>query len=309
MFRTWVKLGFLLLVLTTLIVSLGCGQTPEYKKIDLTNREAAASAPIPGPPAATLRVAIAGVISPIETLKTYEQLVSYIGQELHQSVEMVQRSTYAEINDLVKSRYVDFAFVCSLAYVVGHEEFGLELLVVPQVDGETVYHSYIIVPADSNAGSLLDLRGKNFAFTDPLSNSGRLSPIYQLYQKEETPDSFFGKYIFTYSHDNSIRAVAEDLVDGAAVDSLVYDYIISREPSIKAKTKIIERSEPFGIPPVVVNPKLNQEIKMRIRGLFLNMYQEETGNKILDDLMIDRFVVGNDSAYDTIREMVNTVGW
>ncbi len=309
MFRTWVKLGFLLLVLTTLIVSLGCGQTPEYKKIDLTNREAAASAPIPGPPAATLRVAIAGVISPIETLKIYEQLVSYVGQELHQSVELVQMSTYAEINDLIKSRYVDFAFVCSFPYVLGHEEFGLELLVVPQVDGETVYHSYIIVPADSNAGSLLDLRGKNFAFTDPLSNSGRLSPTYQLYQKEETPDSFFGNYIFTYSHDNSIRAVAEDLVDGAAVDSLVYDYIISREPAIKAKTKIIERSEPFGIPPVVVNPKLNQEIKMRIRGLFLNMHQEETGNEILDDLMIDRFVVGNDSAYDTIREMVNTVGW
>lgn len=309
MFRALVGLSFLLLVMTALIVPLGCGQAPEYKKIDLTNREAEAPAPMPGPPAATLRVAIAGVISPIETLKTYERLVSYIGQELHQSVEIVQRRTYAEINDLVKSRYVDFAFVCSLAYVVGHEEFGMELLVVPQVDGETVYHSYIIVPADSNAGSLLDLRGKNFAFTDPLSNSGRLSPTYQLYQNGETPDGFFGKYIFTDSHDNSIRAVAEGLVDGAAVDSLVYDYIINREPAIKAKTKIIEISEPFGIPPVVVNPQLNQEIKMRIRGLFLNIHREEIGNEILDDLMIGRFVVGNDSAYDSIREMVNTVGW
>jgi phosphonate transport system substrate-binding protein len=309
MFRTLVNLGFLLLVMTALIVSLGCGQAPEYKKIDLTNREAEASAPMSGPPAATIRVAIAGVISPIETLKIYEQLVSYIGQELHQSVELVQRSTYAEINDLIKSRYVDFAFVCSFPYVLGYEEFGMELLVVPQVDGETVYRSYIIVPADSNAGSLPDLRERNFAFTDPLSNSGRLAPTYQLYQMGETPDSFFGKYIFTYSHDNSIRAVAEGLVDGAAVDSLVYDYIINREPAIKANVKIIERSEPFGIPPVVVNPTLNQEIKMRIRGLFLNMHQEETGNEILDDLMIDRFVVGNDSAYDTIREMVNTVGW
>ena len=155
----------------------------------------------------------------------------------------------------------------------------------------------------------MDLRGKSFAFTDPLSNSGRLAPTYRLYQMEETPDSFFGKYIFTYSHDNSVRAVADNLVDGAAVDSLVYDYLISHEPDIKTKTRIITRSGPFGIPPVVVNPALNQEIKARLRGLFLDMRQDKTGREILDDLPIDRFVIGNDNAYDIIREMVSQVGW
>ena len=307
MLRVIVKFGILLSVLALLISPLGCSQ-PEYNKIDFRNVEPTEALPSK-PPAVTLRVAIAGVVSPVETLKTYEELVSYFGQVLNQPVEIVQRGTYAEINDLVRSRYVDFAFVCSLAYVIGHDEFGMELLVVPEVDGESVYYSYLVVPADSEAKSLMDLRGKSFAFTDPLSNSGRLAPTYRLYQMEETPDSFFGKYIFTYSHDNSVRAVADNLVDGAAVDSLVYDYLISHEPDIKTKPRIITRSGPFGIPPVVVNPALNQEIKARLRGLFLDMRQDKKGREILDDLPIDRFVIGNDNAYDIIREMVSQVGW
>lgn len=54
---------------------------------------------------------------------------------------------------------------------------------------------------------------------------------------------------------------------------------------------------------------LNQELKARLRGLFLNMHQTENGQEILDELGIGRFVIGNDSAYDTIREMAKAVEW
>lgn len=39
------------------------------------------------------------------------------------------------------------------------------------------------------------------------------------------------------------------------------------------------------------------------------MHQTENGREILDDLGIGRFVIGNDSAYDTIREMAKAVEW
>lgn len=299
---------FLLVFVLLSIFILGCQPEPEYEKIDFSKLEPAKTAPLESSEV-VLRVAFAGVISPTETIKSYSQLVSYLGQALHRPVEMVQRRTYAEINDLVKSQYVDLAFVCSLPYVIGNDEFGMELLVVPEMGGETVYYSYIIVPADSRADSLADLEGKTFAFTDPLSNSGRLAPTYRLYQMEGTPDSFFEKYIFTYSHDNSIRAVAEGLVDGGGVDSLVYDYIVNNEPEIGTRTKVIEKSPPFGIPPVVVHPVLNQEIKARLRGLFLNMDQDEAGKAVLDGLAIDRFVLGSDTSYDMVRYMLSELGW
>ncbi len=303
------KVIILCTLIATLISPIGCGQKPEHRKIDLTNREPMELAATERLSQVRLRIAVAGVLSPTETLRSYDQLVSYLGQVLHQPGKLEQRRTYAEINDLLKSRFVDLAFVCGFPYVEGHEEFGMEILVVPEVDGETVYYSYIIVPVDSDAGELKDLRSKTFAFADPMSNSGRLAPTYRLYQMGETPDSFFRKYIFTYSHHNSIRAVAENLVDGAAVDSLVYDYLVAHEPIIGERTRVVEKSLPFGIPPVVVHPALNLEIKARLRGLFLNMNQDKAGRDILRNLMIDRFILGSDASYDTIRKMASELGW
>ncbi len=293
------------LVLSTTV----CSPAEERLKIDFTEMEPFAPADGEEEFEAILRVAIAGVISPTETLKTYEALLSYIGREFHRPIEIVQRETYAEINDLVESLDVDLAFVCSLAYVVGNDDFGMELLAVPEVNGETTYHSYIIVPAASDVRSLEELRGKTFAFTDPLSNSGRLAPTYRLHQIGETPEAFFERTLFTYSHDRSIRAVADGLVDGAAVDSLVYDFIIAHEPEIAARTRIIEISEPFGIPPVIVHPDLDPEIKSRLGVLLLGLDEDVEGSRILDILMIDRFVIGDDAAYDTIRNRSRELGW
>lgn len=303
------KFSVLVLVTASLFLFMACAQKPVRQRIDFLAREPLESSLPIDPSKVTLRVAVAGVLSPSETVKSYSQLMSYLGQSLHQPVEMVQRRTYAEINDLVRSRYVAFAFVCSGAYVAGYEEFGMELLVAPQINGETVYYSYIIVPANSEANELKDLKGKSFAFTDPMSNSGKLAPTYMLYQLGETPGSFFKRYVFTYSHDNSIKAVAEGLVDGAAVDSLVYDYIITHQPNIGIRTKIITKSSPFGIPPVVVHPALNQEIKAELRGLLLSMHQDEAGKEIIRNLATDRFVRASDHDYDSIRTMVKAVGW
>lgn len=76
--------------------------------------------------------------------------------------------------NLLKNNEIDFAFVCGGAYIDGNSEFGMKILVAPEVNGNTTYHSYIIVHNNSNYTNLIDLRGKKFAFTDPLSNSGKL---------------------------------------------------------------------------------------------------------------------------------------
>lgn len=210
--RFLVKLGTFAAVLVVLISSLGCSQQPEHKKIDFRNvktEDVSAS----GFPAISFRLAAAGVFSSTEELNINERLTTYLSQPLNQPVELVQRRTYAEINDLVKSRQVDVAFVCGWPYVLGSEEFGMELLVVPEVNRETFYYSYIIVPAGSAARELQDLRNKRFAFADPQSNSGRLAPTYKLHQLGKTPGSFFGQYIFTGSHDNSVRAVAGQIAE------------------------------------------------------------------------------------------------
>lgn len=300
--------GLVILGLVALLLG-GCGQRPEYKKVSLMPVEAATPAATAAPESAPLRVAIAAVISPRSTVQSYQPMLDYLGEKTGRSVELVQRRTYTEINDLLRTRQVDLAFVCTGAYVRGQREFGMELLVAPQVNGEIVYYSYIIVPADSQAQSLADLRGQIFAFTDPLSNTGRLAPIYMLWQMGETPEHFFQKTIFTYSHDNSIKAVTEKWVDGAAVDSLVYDFIAQREPSYAGRTRIVARSEPYGIPPVVVHPELDAGLKQQLRDILLGMDGDEGGREALAELDIERFVPVDENLYDSARRVLDTVGW
>lgn len=299
-----VALGALVLALL-----VSCGRATEYKRVRLNEAgpEVARVAVTPGK--VLLRVAVAAVISPKETLKSYDALLDYVGKRLGRPVELIQRQTYAEINDLVRSAHVDLAFVCSGAYIEGERDFGMELLVAPEVRGKAVYYSYVIVPLDSEARSIADLRGKTFAFSDPLSNSGRLAPAYALLEMGETPDSFFKRYVFTYSHDKSIKAVAEKLVDAAAVDSLVYDFTIARSPAYSGKTRVIGQLGPFGAPPVVVNPGVSAALKAELRSLFTELHRDPAGQGILRDLMIDRFVVPEGRAYDSMREMAAKVRW
>lgn len=257
----------------------------------------------------SLRAAIAGVLSPTKSLEYYEELLTYLSMKMGRELTLFLKPTYAEINDLISGERVDIAFVCSLAYVQGNQDFGMELLVVPQIQGETVYYSYLIVPEDSGMATLKDLKGAVFAFTDPLSNSGHLAPSYQLSLLNEMPASFFGRYVFTYSHDSSITAVSSKLVDAAAVDSLIYDQMIISNMEQAARTKIIARWGPYGIPPVVVNPALDPEMKQQLRDFFLNLHNSSEGNKILNSLGIDKFVVVPDSTYDSVREMKMKLGW
>lgn len=302
MLQNSIKVLLISLTVTLIIGFSGCTQKKDVKKVSLEKMERLK-------PRETLyreqsvRIAVGGMITPKEGFAYYKQLLDYIGEKLGRPVELIDKETYAEINDLLKAGEIDVAFVCGGPYVDGHDSFGLELLVAPQAYGESVYYSYIIVPFDSPVKSLEELRGKVFAFTDPLSNTGKLVPTYMLAKMGETPDSFFSEYIYTYKHDKSIERVAQKIVDGAAVDSLVWEYLNRTNPGLTSKTKIIKKSPPYGIPPVVARPGLDPTLKEQIKNILLNAHEDKTGKQILKKMMINKFVVIDDSAYNTIRDM------
>lgn len=297
--------GLCVLVLT-LALSSGWASTSSQPVIQLSSLQ-----PLPAPPASEiipLRISVAAVISPRGTVESYQPLLDYLSNALDRPVELVQRRTYAETNELVESGEVDLAFVCTSAYVTGHDNFDMRLLVAPEVNGATTYHSLLIVPIDSPAQTMADLQGKVFAFTDPISNSGRVYPTYLVQELGFTPETFFARTFFTYNHDDAIRAVADQLADGAAVDSLVYDYAVERDPALSERVRIIHRSPAFGIPPVVVSPNIRPQTQALLQEILLGMRESSEGQTALTSLGIDAFVLIEDSAYDSARELINEVG-
>jgi phosphonate transport system substrate-binding protein len=254
-----------------------------------------------------LRIAVAAMISPEETLGAYQALMDYIAAKLHRPVEIKQRRTYQEVNDMLGAGKLDAAILCSGPYVHARRQYGVELLAVPVINGSPTYRSYIIVPVASPAVSLADLAGKRFAYTDPLSTSGRLYPVYALLDAGHNPATFFAKTIFTYSHDNSIEAVAEGVADGAAVDSLIYDYLKRTNPGLVARTRVIQQSPALGAQPVGAPRRGDPALKRDLQRAFLGLDQDPSARPILQKLGVDRFIAGDDRLYDGIRQMLTLV--
>lgn len=254
-----------------------------------------------------IAIGVSSMITPVDTVRYYQDIIDYIGEQIQRPVRMVHRRTYEEMDSLLEKGEVKVAFICSASYVKNRGSFGVELLAGPVVKGKASYHSYIIVHKDSPVSSFSELKGKVFAFTDPKSNTGTLYPAYLLKTMDTAPDVFFRKHLYSYSHNKSIELVAKKIADGAAVDSLVYEYMVQRGSPYVQQTRVVKRSPPYGVPPVVATRDLDPSLREKIRIAFLNMHRTERGQAILSAMMIDGFVQLEDSAYSSIRKMEGAV--
>lgn len=254
-----------------------------------------------------LRIAVAAITSPNETFTYYKEMFKYIEEKSGLKVSVIQRKTYEEVNQLSKLNKVDIAFVCSGGYVKGLADSAFKLLVIPEREGKRKYQAYIIVNIKSGIKSLEDLKGKRFAFTDPLSTAGKFYPQMKLKEFGVIPCDYFSHTIYTYAHDNSIQLVAKQMVDGAAVNSLVFDYLVKNSPERVKNITIIDKSGWYAMPPVVISNGVPKELREKLETIFLNIHKDENSKRVLEKLMVDRYVIESDTLFSSVRRMVDFI--
>jgi phosphonate transport system substrate-binding protein len=231
---------------------------------------------------------------------------AWLEAKLGRSISFVQRGNYREVVDLVRGGKIDFAWLCGYPYVRYRRE--LKLVAVPLWRGQPLYQSYLIVPADdSRSRSLLDLKGRIFAYSDPDSNSGFLYPRYLLTTQGENPASFFSRTFFTWAHRKVVEVVGAALANGGAVDGYVWEALAVSNPQLTGATRIIERSGPLGHPPIVARPDIPAADLERFRSALLTMAQDARGAELLGQLHLDGFVAGSPALYDDIARMARVV--
>jgi phosphonate transport system substrate-binding protein len=191
---------------------------------------------------------------------------------------------------------------------LGREQFGLKLLAVPVVGGTTTYHSYIISRRGSGRHSLSDLRRSTFAFSDPLSNSGYRYVAAELKDRGTSPDRFFARTLFTYSHENTISAVRDGIADGGSVDSLFFDGLARTDLSLTHEIEIVQRSPPFPINPVVASPLAPPDVVELLTSTLLRMSADPKGREALDTVGITGFISIPESAYDPMVQSWRDLG-
>lgn len=294
-------------VLAGLVVLLAdCDSTPfPTVNVELTPATRAEAPPVAAP-VHTLRFSVAAIESPRDTYSAYSRLFGRLGNRLGKQVEFVQRRTYREVNDLLASGRLDAALVCTGGYLdlLSRAPGAVELLAVPIVGGASTYESLVIVPAGGPARRVLDLEGKRFAYTDELSFSGRAYVVRHLRDLGRDPARFFGGITYTQSHDRSVNAVARGLVDGAAVHSHVFAHLVARDPKLAERIRVVHRSPPFGMMPVVVSTRLPPEERARLRRVLLDLSRDPDGAAALETLHIDGFTEAPAGLFDSAAEVL-----
>jgi phosphonate transport system substrate-binding protein len=247
----------------------------------------------PGPPqsqartvsSVPLRVGLAPILSPQSSGEGLVSLCGSLSRRLGRPVVPILGADYRETNDMLALEQLDVGIVCSGAFADPRLDRACKPLLVPLLAGTgSTYECYLIVRTEDPARRLEDLQGRDFVFTDSLSLTGYIHPIARLSAMGRTAGSFFSRISFSHSHDRSIAMVLDRSSSAAAVDSSVFTSWKEHDPAEARNIRILERSEPFPAPPLVVRASLPPEDKATLRQAFQDLAQSDEGKKILKQI-------------------------
>lgn len=254
------------------------------------------------------KFAIASIMSIRETHRIYNKFLNYLEEELGRPVELVQKQTYLEIQKAFELGEVDAGIVCAYLGVLGNNLGIFERIAMPIRNNDKDFTSYIIVRKDSQFETFTDLKFHSFAFSDPLSYSGFMFPKYYLNKEGFEMSEYFSNTYYTYSHDNTIFAVANGLVDGGATHSNIYKLLQLENNPVIDEIKIIEEGFFVGNSPIVVNPELDLAEKGKLTEIVLKMHLNNKGRKALEKLSINLFIEPEVELYEPINKMLIELG-
>lgn len=239
-------------------------------------------------------------------LPVYQAVTEEIGRRLGIKTELVIETDY----ESCAQDKNEVCFVCSLPYVE-FERHGISPAVpiaAPVLEGDRygnkpIYFSDVIVHRDSPFRSFRDLRGRSWAYNEPLSHSGYGITRYHLVELRET-HGFFGRVIEAGFHEESIRMVAGHEVDASAIDSQVLAVAMRDDPSLARSLRIIDSLGPSTIQPVAVSRRVPLELRERIQSVLVSLHEDREVRKRLALGLVERFVPVGPSSYDDIRMML-----
>ncbi|MGO4371539.1 phosphate/phosphite/phosphonate ABC transporter substrate-binding protein [Paenibacillus sp. MCAF20] len=241
-----------------------------------------------------------------EASRNTDQFAKDLGEYLNIKVETFEGEDYNMMIEAMRSKKIDITTYGPFGYIIATERSGAKLLAEMSNGPGTEGTSVIIVPKDSPAQTIADLKGKSFLFADPASTTGHLYPratiMKELGITNEEVDTFFSNVSFSGGHDKSLLAIANGDADGAATCSQCIK-MIADAGLIKAEDiRVIGESEPIkGGGALSYRGDLPTDLVEKIREFALGY--AEKNPEYFKALGVAGFFPGEESDFDGVREV------
>jgi len=213
------------------------------------------------------------------------------------------------ILDHMGAGLIDFAHLPQVAYVIGHDTYGIEAQLATIRFGLSYFRSQINVPTAAGYTDIMDLQNKRFAFANEGSTSGYYVP-YLLIKNSTgmSPEDFFSETYFAGSHDNVIVDVYEGNADGGASYWDARDAVESTYPDVKTVVSVLAYSDDIPNDLWAFRSGLDQTAVQTLSDGIIavaNTVEGATALETIFNFLIGGFEAVDDSSYDIWRDVVD----
>ena len=239
------------------------------------------------------------------------------------SVEANVGSNYSAVIQSLGQGTTDLAETGPFAAGLGVMTDNAEIILQRYGYGGWTYKSIIATPNDSDITELSDLSGATVAFSDRLSTSGALYPLYSMSDQggldvgdlpegDGSQAEFDAR--FAGGHVGSYTLLEQGQVDAAAMGGFVRDTKTGPTPD-EWQDVATTLHEDEGLPraPMVVSPELSDEAKSAIQEAFLeapdSIYYGSDGEEGTDDdLWFSRVREASQEDYQSVIDVADELG-
>jgi phosphonate transport system substrate-binding protein len=256
-----------------------------------------------------LRVSAIPDEAPTELQRKFTPLGEYLAQETGMKVEFIPVTDYAAVVESLATGKLDLAWLGGFTFVQAKlRTNGTAIPIVQRAEDEK-FTSRFIVPLNSSAKSLTDLKGKTFAFGSPSSTSGHLMPRYYLLQAGIDPDKDFRNVAFSGAHDATVAFVASGRVDAGVLNASVWDKLVESKNSNALKVRVLATTPPYYDYNWTVRGDLDAALVKKITAAFLKLDPANPAQRTIMDLQrASRFVPTKAANYDGIENAARSAG-
>ena len=258
-----------------------------------------------------LTLAIIPTEESVAELQLYKPVTDRMEKLTGKKIQFFMPTSYASVVEGLLSKFVDVAVLGPYSYVIANsKDKSIEVFATyakrpghMQEEGPG-YRGVLISKRGSKFTTIDSLKGSTLGLTDPGSTSGNLMPRVAFTKViGKDLEKFFGKVVYTGSHELSSVAVVEGKVDAAFVATHRFDNVVNKGEASLDGVNILWKSDPIPQDPFVYRNTLCGNIKAKIRETFLNLKGQPGAKQFLDNVKSNTFVRMSSDDYNIIRDL------
>jgi len=256
-----------------------------------------------------LRVSAIPDEAPTELQRKFTPLGEYLEKETGVKVVFTPVTDYAAVVESLATRKLDMAWLGGFTFIqTKMRTRGTAIPIVQRAEDEK-FTSRFIVPSDSQAKTLADLKGKSFAFGAPASTSGHLMPRYFLLQAGINPEKDFRNIAFSGAHDATVAFVASGKAEAGVLNASVWDKLVETNNPNVAKVRVLATTPPYYDYNWTVRGDLDPALVRKLTEAFLKLDPNNPAHKeILSLQRASKFIPTKASNYDGIENAAKSAG-